>query len=102
MAEAAGGDQLVAIQMPATTAAKPTIRLGPIPSPMAIAPTTDANTGLTVMVTAVLVGLVRESAKTQRMKAPALPTTPRYATASHCEGSKRPAAKKPQIARGHN
>src|SRR6185312_3599337 len=89
MAEAAGADQVVAIQMPATTAAKPTIRLGPIPSPIAIAPTTDANTGLTVMVTAVLVGLVRESAKTQRMKAPALPTTPRYATASHCGGSLR-------------
>src|SRR5580704_12735445 len=43
--------------MPIATAAKPTIRFGPIPSPTTSAPTIDANTGFTVIVTAVLVGL---------------------------------------------
>ena len=63
--------------MPAATAARPTIRSNPIPSPIATAPTMDAKTGFTVMVTAVLVGLVRESAKTQRVNATALPKIPR-------------------------
>ena len=71
------GAEIVAIQIPTATAPSPTIKLKPILSPIANAPTIDAKIGLTVIVTAVLVGVVRESANTQRMKAPAPPNTPR-------------------------
>jgi len=57
------GADIVAIQIPIATAVNPMIKLSPIFSPIANAPTIEAKTGLTVMVTAVFVGVVRESAK---------------------------------------
>src|SRR5262249_21514806 len=52
-------DSLVAIQIPANTARRPTTRLIPIGSPNVSAPTAEANTGLIVKVMAVRVGVVR-------------------------------------------
>ena len=50
------GVDAVAIQIPTATATRPATRLSPIPSPIASAPMIEANTGLTVIVTAALVG----------------------------------------------
>src|SRR5262249_56597547 len=61
-------DSLVAIQIPANTAIRPTTRLIPIGSPRVSAPTAEANTGLIVMVMAVCVRGVPPSADTPTEK----------------------------------
>ena len=67
----------VAIQMPANTAINPTTRLSVIGSPTNCVASNAAAIGLTVMVLATRVGVVRCSASTHRMKASAPPPTPR-------------------------
>src|SRR5262249_23306429 len=58
-------DSLVAIQIPANTARRPTTRLIPIGSPNVIAPTAEATTGLLVMWMAVGVGVGRSRGETR-------------------------------------
>src|SRR5262245_4404511 len=68
---------VVAIQMPAKTAARPTARLSVIGSPSSGAANSAATSGLTAMVLATRVGLARCRANTHRKKASAPPPAAR-------------------------
>jgi hypothetical protein len=57
---------VLAIQIPASTAARPIARLGPILSWSSARARSEAATGFTVSVAATRVGVVRAKAKTQR------------------------------------
>jgi hypothetical protein len=81
-------DSAVAIQIPANTPTRPTIRLGEIGWPTSCVASKPAASGLTVMVPATRVEVVRCSARTQRMNASATPPTPRYIPAIHCGAPK--------------
>ena len=68
---------VVAIQIPAKTAPRPISRLSVIGSPTKCVARSPAAIGLTVMVIATRVGVVRSSAMTHRIKAAAPPAMPR-------------------------
>src|SRR6185369_16884391 len=68
---------VVAIQMPANTATRPSTRSSVIGSPTSCWASRAAAIGLTVMVLATRVGEARCRAITHRMKASAPPATPR-------------------------
>ena len=84
----AGLASVVAIQIPAKTATRPSTRVSVIGSPTSWCASKAAAIGFTVMVLATRVGEARCSAITQRMKASAPPAMPSVRPAIHCGGPK--------------
>ena len=86
-----------AIQIPIKTATIPTIRLTPTASPIISVAMSEAVIGLTVIVLATRVGVVRSRAYTHRLNAAAPPNAPIERTDSHCTRLKLCVAAKPPL-----